>query len=143
MTGKRVGIGGGVAAVGGGGLLAILHAAGVLFVSAGHSIEAWGPKIGTAVTEESVLGANLRKFADENRDDEILKSALCQATSDAVQQKPFDVEGFMTGELARGATGIPFDFPQEKIDAFETTIDLSSWNSGIASRYARACLFSL
>jgi hypothetical protein len=112
-------------------------------VSAGHSIEAWGPKIGLAVHEETTLSANLKEFANESRDDEILKSALCEATSDAVQQKPFDVESFMAGKLVQGSTGIPIDFPQEKIDQFETTIDLASWNGGVASRYARACLFSL
>jgi hypothetical protein len=123
-------------------LVAILHAAGVLFVSASHSIESWAPKIGPAVTEESVLSANLRRFAEDVDDGTVLKSALCNAASSAVNEEPPDVSSFVAQKLARGVTGIPLDFPQDKLDALKTTIDLSSWNSGVAARYAKACLFS-
>jgi hypothetical protein len=86
----------------------------------------------------------LDDFARQDRNNEILKSALCQAIDDAREARPpaDSVGSFVAGELTRGVVGIPLTFPQDKIDEFETTLELANWNGGIAARYARACLLS-
>jgi len=137
---KRVG--GGGALLGGGALVATLHAAGVLFASAGHSLAWWGEQFHSVEYDIPALRAQLKDFAGKGDSERTVKQALCSAVDGYVQQKPEDETAgtFVANDIAERLGYISPLAVSERVSRFETAIDLAQWDSGTAARYARACL---
>ena len=84
---------------------------------------------------------HVEEFVQKGDANEVFINVLCTVVTDRLNQRPAgeSVGSFITSEISERTVGYSVLLPQEKLDQFETALELSQWNGGIASKYIQVC----